>query len=157
MAWIALDLDDVKAVLSDSERRAVDEVDLSNAQTSPITEAISNVTAEVRGYVAGCGKNILTSDATKIPDSLKSTALTLIKHTLATRICASEFFINDDRVREWEQAYQRLRDVAACRFYIEDGDAETCAVSSEWTTGTPNRLAATSAAGSFGSDKRLSF
>lgn len=133
--WISITTDSVSQKLTDPEISAVDTYHTSPGQPSPLTETVDGVVKEVRGYIQACAKNTLNDDDDTIPDSLEETALILVRHRLSSRLPDCGILVTDDRQREYEEALQRLRDVASCRFGNFKGGSGDCAVSSSDTDG----------------------
>jgi hypothetical protein len=84
----------------------------------------ASVVDEIRGYVAACGSNTLGPAGT-LPPRLIAAALAIFRHRAATRLPGMSGLIDDLRQREYDDALRQLRDVAACRFAVEEpaGDA----------------------------------
>ena len=85
-------------------------------QADPLPEVIAAVVDEIRGYVAACESNVLGAGNT-IPDKLKSTALAMIRFRLISRLPLT---VGEDRRQEYRDALDLLREVAACRFRVEE-------------------------------------
>lgn len=119
MPWSALTVADIETRLTEPEVSALTSAATVAGQTkeSLIAGAVEAVTAEVRGYVAACSTNTLGPSGT-IPYELESSALALIRRYLFTRLPRMKALFDDIRQKECEDALQRLRDTAACRFAI---------------------------------------
>lgn len=119
MAWKTLTADDVQTRLTAAEFAAITTAAKQNAQTAEalVASAIESVTVEVRGYVGACKSNTLGAGDT-IPDELETSALALIRRYLFTRLPGMKSLFDDIRQKECDDALQRLRDTAACRFAI---------------------------------------
>lgn len=117
MAWIELTVERVQGRLTGPELTAMRQAALGQDQPDPLPEIIAQVTAETRGYVAACRSNRLGPAGT-IPPQLEGAALNLIRHRLATRL-PTDRLLTEARKNEREAAIQLLRDVAACRFTVE--------------------------------------
>jgi hypothetical protein len=117
--WITLTDDDVKRRLAAAEYSAL----LNAAKQSDqdpadlVAEAISEITKQVRGYVAACNKNTLGEGAT-IPDELKAAALALVRAYLFTRLPGLRSLNDELRQRETDQAIDQLKAVALCNFAV---------------------------------------
>lgn len=120
MSWIEITTDDVQRKLAGAELTALKTKALSAGQEDPLPDIISDVVGEIRGYVAACASNRLGSGAT-IPEKLKSAALAMIRFRLATRLPVASL-LTDDRRKENSDALSLMRDVAGCRFAIEEPD-----------------------------------
>jgi hypothetical protein len=117
MSWITLTEADVLTRLSGPELAALKTAALQGGQANPLPEVLSQITREVRGYVANCDRNRLGEGAT-IPDELESAALSRIRYELATRLPVSSL-LTPARTQANADALTLLRDTAACRFTLE--------------------------------------
>lgn len=119
MPWSALTVADIETRLTDPEMSALTSAATVAGQTkeSLIAGAVAAVTAEVRGYVAACSVNVLGPAGT-IPYELEGAALALVRRYLFTRLPRMKSLFDELRQKECEEALQRLRDTAACRFAI---------------------------------------
>lgn len=104
--------------LSGPELAALKTVALADGQTDPLPEILADVIHEVRGYVSACGRNTLAEGAT-IPEKLKGAALAMIRYRLVTRLPAKSL-MNDDRRKENSDALHLMRDVAGCKFAVDE-------------------------------------
>jgi hypothetical protein len=122
--WNALTSDDVKNRLTKPELTALLGAARQVEQTPEgiLADAISTVTSEVRGYVAGCARNQLGAEGT-IPDELASSALALLRRYLFTRLPNMKPLYDDIRQTETKDALDRLRDTAAGKFAIVPPEA----------------------------------
>lgn len=116
MSWIEVTEAKVIAKLSGPEIAAMKTAALQAAQANPLTEVISQVVLEIRGYVAGCSSNTLGEGAT-IPDELLGAAVSRIRYELATRLPVASL-LTEARQDANAAAITLLRDVAACRFKV---------------------------------------
>lgn len=116
MSWVTIAESDIITKLSGPEISAMKSAALAAGQANPLPEIITQVVAEIRGYVAGCSSNTLGEGAT-IPSELLGTAIARIRYELATRLPV-ETLLTEPRKTANEDALTRLRDVAACRFAI---------------------------------------
>jgi hypothetical protein len=119
MSWITLTSDDVKRSLSGAELGALRTAALASGQTDPLPTVIADVVNEIRGYIAACDRNTLGEGAT-IPDKLKNAALSRIRYEAFTRLPVTRGLLTQDRVDANSAAIALLRDVAGCRFAIEE-------------------------------------
>jgi hypothetical protein len=133
VAWITITEADLLTKVSGPELEAVRAAALADGQADPVQPAITQVTREVRGYVAACASNQLGEGAT-IPDELLEAALSLLVIRFLSRAAGLSIDgENDPRMKAAEQAKTLLRDVAACRFAI----AQPATVSTE-EVGSPS-------------------
>lgn len=109
MAWITLTASHLLARLTESERAAMDEKDLADGQTSPVTAILSAVAGKVRRAVAK-GGGALDAVAATIPDELLDAAISIARYRLCCRFPAA--LLNEDRRKEYDNAEMELRDVA---------------------------------------------
>lgn len=116
MSWITITEADVVTKLSGPELAAMQSAALKAAQVPPLPPIITEITNEIRGYVAGCAKNTLGSGAT-IPEELLGTAISRIRFELATRLPVTSLLTEDRRTAN-ANAIALLRDVARCAFAI---------------------------------------
>ncbi len=127
MAWISIETADVQRSLSGAELSALQSAALASGQTDPIPTVIADVVNEIRGYIAACAANTLGASGT-IPDKLKNAALARIRYEAFTRLPVTRGLLTEDRVDANKAALVLFRDVAACRFAIEEpttADTET--------------------------------
>lgn len=120
MSWITLTEADVITKLSGPELAAMKTAALQAAQTNPLTEVITQVVREIRGYVAACQRNTL-GDGDTIPDELLGAAVSRIRFELATRLPVASL-LTQARTDANSQALTLLRDVAACKFLVIEPD-----------------------------------
>lgn len=123
MGWNALTESDIKSRLAAAELTALKTVETVAGQ-DVVADLISQVTDEIRGYVSACSINSLGADGT-IPDRLKTAAVNLIRYRLLNRLPIKTPSLMDERREEYKDSIQQLRDVAACRFHVDDGDPTT--------------------------------
>lgn len=119
MAWVSITSADVERKLAADEFSAISEASLPDGVTAAdiIAAEITQTVAEVRGYVAGNKSNIL-GEAGTIPDELMEAALVILRYKVFTRLPAMKALLDELRVREYDEALRRLRDVSAGRFVI---------------------------------------
>lgn len=117
MAWQEITTDNVKTRLTGSELTALQTAALASGQSDPLPEIISTVVDEVRGYIAAGGFNL--EEGSKIPSKLVSAALAIIRYRLATRLPVKSL-LDENRVRENEQAITLLGRVADRKFFVEE-------------------------------------
>lgn len=119
MPWSAMLPADVARRFAAAELSAVKTAAKSAGQDGDVilSEAIADVTMQVRGYVGGCTRNTLGPDGT-IPDELKSAALALVRDYLFTRLPGLKGLNDELRQKETERAMAQLKDAAACKLAI---------------------------------------
>ena len=114
MSWIAITEDHVKQQLSGFELETFRGVMLSDGEVDPIAGIIDSVTKRVRGYVQGCARNHLSTDATLIPDTLLDDAVALIVIEVITRSGGRVQDPVEARRARGKDAMITLRAVANC-------------------------------------------
>lgn len=119
MAWNTLSIQDLQRKLAAAEYTSVTTVSLPDGMTGTqvVEEEISNGIQEVRGYVAGYASNVLGEGQT-VPDELRDVTLVLIRYRTFTRLPGMKRLLDELRVREYDEALRKLRDVAAGRFRV---------------------------------------
>lgn len=151
MAWETIDEDDIKNRLSGPELEAIRTYSKATGQSDPLTDVIALALTEVRGYIPICDRD---SDATLIPPELKDVAILFTIEKLAGRVSGGALIMDEDRVRAYEIALQRLRDVGYGRFHIEIAGTDTTVTTNssdgESLTGGNDRFA-------FGGETKLDF
>jgi hypothetical protein len=118
MAWITLSETHILTQLSGPENTAYRNAALAAGQGDPLPGILAQVTREVRARVAACRENRLGAGQT-IPDELLGAAIDRARWELITRLPINTPAIIDTRRTANENALALLRDVAACRFSLE--------------------------------------
>jgi phage gp36-like protein len=121
MAWVEITEADVQTRLAGAELSAYRSAAKASGQADPLSEIITAVVDEVRGYIAACDRNTLGAGTT-IPSKLKSATLNLIRYRLITRLPIA---ISDERKEEYRDAINLLERVSDCRFAVEDPITES--------------------------------
>ena len=119
MRWITItisDLEDVKTakLLTPLRTKA-----LGDGQDDPVPEIMASVTTRIRAEIAGCSRNQLDADETKIPASLKLLACRLVIAAASNRLGIS---LNDDERAQLRSDERYLERIAACAVPVEDPD-----------------------------------
>lgn len=119
MSWISITAADVQNRLTGAELSALKGAAKAASQNGDtiLSEAISTVVKKVRGYVAGCSRNVLGETGT-IPDELQSATLNLIRDYLFNRLPAMKDLNDELRQNETKAALAELRDASACKIAI---------------------------------------
>jgi len=122
MSWRAITESDLLTRMSGPELEAFREAALGDTQGDPVSSVITQITNTVRGYIAACDRNTIGA-AGAIPETLLGTALDLILIEIQTR--AAGILIDPEEIRrqKMDRAERLLRDVAACRFAIEQPES----------------------------------
>ncbi|WP_397379592.1 phage protein Gp36 family protein [Prosthecobacter sp.] len=119
MAWNTIIIDDVKGVVSASEYNSITTASLPDGKTGTqlVEEVISNAIAEARGYIAAEASNVLGIEGT-VPDELRATLLVIVRYRIFTRLPKMKALLDDLRVKEYDEAMRKLRDVSAGNFKL---------------------------------------
>lgn len=117
MSWITLTEAKFLQHCTGAETTAIKSAALGTGQTEPLTDTLVKVVQEVRGYVAACGRNSL-GDGVTIPAELEGAAYALVRYRALNRLPVKTL-LTETRITEYKDAQTLLRDVAACRFAIE--------------------------------------
>jgi phage gp36-like protein len=116
MAWQTISIDNVKTRLAGAEVAALQESALSAGQADPLPEIVEGAVDEVRGYISAASY-ILEAGST-VPSRLVNATLAIIRHRIATRL-PGRSFLNEDRIREYQDAIRLLEQVASGKFALE--------------------------------------
>ncbi|MHC1762918.1 MAG: phage protein Gp36 family protein [Verrucomicrobiia bacterium] len=122
--WLSISPDDVKTRLSGPELEALQGTGLADGQVDPLPDVISQVTDEIRGYIAAHGLNTLGPAGT-LPPQVRAAAIALIRWRLSGRLAigqAAGLLQTDSRRQEYEDAITFLRDVATGKIAVESPD-----------------------------------
>jgi hypothetical protein len=114
--WTTITEAYVLTKLTGAELTALKTAALATGQDNPLPEVITQVVAEVRGYVAGCANNMLGEGET-VPSELLGAALARIRFELAGRLPVATLLTEDRRTAN-TNAITLLRDVMRCDFKI---------------------------------------
>ena len=118
MSWVAITEADILTHISGAELSALRAAALADGQADPVQPSIDQVTAQVRGYVAGCSSNTLDSDTTTIPDRLLASACDMVIVAIIGRIPGYE--LDDKREDNYDKAIRLMEQVASCKFAVTD-------------------------------------
>ena len=132
MAWSTLTESQVTSQFSGAEKAAYD----AKRGDDVLSDIITHVVHEVRGYVGV--KHRLASGVT-IPDALVSSAIAIVRFRFLNGL-PSKSLITDDRRKEYDNALELLRSVAAGNFAIEDVDGGDAGGNSTVISNQSNRL-----------------
>ena len=122
MSWQTLTTENVKTRLTGSELTALQTSALADGQADPLPEIITTVVDEVRGYISAGGYTLETG--TTVPSKLVSATLAIIRYRLATRLPVKSL-LDENRVREYQDAVKLLERVADGKFAIEEATTAT--------------------------------
>ncbi|TVP80456.1 MAG: DUF1320 domain-containing protein [Puniceicoccaceae bacterium] len=115
IAWITLTTADIEDYLVGAQVSALRTAALSPGQGDPVSEAIADISAEIRNYIRGCSSNVLSATAGTIPPELKRHAAALIIEAAQPRL---KLRLSDDQKDAAENARRLLRDIAACKYPV---------------------------------------
>ncbi|MBB5033167.1 phage protein Gp36 family protein [Prosthecobacter vanneervenii] len=121
MAWTSITADALKdeGIISASEYASITAVSLPDGVTGAqvVAQVIANAVAEARGYIAANSENILGIEGT-VPDELRASVLVIIRHRVFTRLPKMKALLDDLRVKEYDEAMRKLRDVSNGTFKL---------------------------------------
>lgn len=103
--WINLTTDDLRDKLSEAEYAAITTASLRDGRTGPqvIAEEIDTTVSDVVSYCPGERGEVGT-----LPDELKDAALIILRHKVFTRIPGMKKFLDEGRMKEYENANEKL-------------------------------------------------
>lgn len=122
MPWISVTESDVKDRLSGPELTAYKTAALATGQTDPLPGIITQTVNEARGYIAACTQNKLGTGET-IPDKLLQSVVAIVRYRLITRLPMNAGSLLETRRVEYDDAMRLMREVAACRFAVEEPES----------------------------------
>lgn len=117
--WITLTAADFASKIAEAEYASVLSTQLPDGKTGAdvLAEELVLTTNEVRGYVSAQIGAVLGAGVT-LPEELADTALVIVRHKVFTRLPGLKRLLDEGRVREWEQALARLKEVARNLFKV---------------------------------------
>jgi len=118
--WREITESDLLNQISGSEIEALRSAALGMGQADPVQPSINDVTAEVRGYIAGNAKNDLDADPAKLPDRLIAASVSLIIIQIMTRAGGTMIDPKGARQKRADEARRLLGHVADGTFSITD-------------------------------------
>lgn len=118
MSWALITEADVLTHISGAELESLRVAALGSGQIDPVQPTIDQVTATIRGFVAACKMNKLDVDVTKVPTRLLGWALDIIIAEIINRVPGYD--LDEGRKDNHDKAMSILKDVAACKFAIDD-------------------------------------
>jgi hypothetical protein len=120
MPWVTLTVSGFLDRISDQEMEVMEAAGEGNPNPERIDGILRQVTAQVRGKVAACDKNVSRmGPAGTIPEECEFAAYTIARHALIASQPTREG-MSDMRTREIQDAYDYLDAVAACDVAIPD-------------------------------------
>lgn len=121
MSWRALTAEDVHSAMSEPEVTAFTTKLLVGGQADPLEEIVAQVTLEVREAIRSCRDNSLHATASYLPEGCIRHAVAMARFRLLTRVGDE---ISEERKMEYREAQGYLKEVSACKRYVEDPDGE---------------------------------
>ncbi len=103
-----------------NEREKFSKADTNVAVPDRIVPILSDLVAEIRGYIASCEPNSLSATPEFIPPSFKARALSVARWRVLITIPG--YSPGDDRKRDWEKAEEYFAQVAKCVIRPEAAD-----------------------------------
>jgi hypothetical protein len=117
--WTSITIDDLNdrklAPYVDALRTAA----LANGQFDPSEQIITDAVAQIRSEIGSWPRNILDSDATKIPSDLKGLAVRMVLRDMKGRL---EEALTEDERREKQSDENLLERIAAGKRAIAEPD-----------------------------------
>lgn len=120
--WKTITVADLKNSKAAPLIEALAEAALGEGQSDPTGDIIANVTARVRAEIAGCTRNTLDADTTKIPNDLVSLACRLIYVEMAGRCIIA---LTDDERDQFNKDTRLLERIASCDLPVAEPDTPT--------------------------------
>ncbi|MCW1884012.1 hypothetical protein OKA04_04680 [Luteolibacter flavescens] len=108
--WVTITEDEVLDSMTLVEREDFAQVSTAAGRPDRLPGIISDLIAEVRGYIATWSQNSLSADATKIPQGFRARALSIIRWR--TLITIPGYDPGPARKDDWEKAEAFMKDVA---------------------------------------------
>lgn len=119
MAWITITQGHVENYVVAALVSAINEAALGDSQSDRFTTVQADVTAEIRMAVASDSSNILDTDTTKIPQSLRSAGAWLIAGYMAQGLGIQ---LTDQQANELANARERILAVSRGDLTVEQPD-----------------------------------
>jgi hypothetical protein len=132
--WVTLSADDLMSTLTKRERDDFGKTSPASEGGDRVPQILSDLVAEVRGYIATVPQNVLSADATRIPPSMRAQALCIARWRLLVTIPG--YTPGEARKAEYEAAQRYFQSVAKGLIRAEDPpDPITPAVPPDVKTG----------------------
>jgi hypothetical protein len=119
MAWITITQAHVENYVVAALVSAINEAALGDSQSDRFTTVQADVTAEIRMAVATDSSNVLDTDTTKIPQSLRSAGAWLIAGYMAQGLGIQ---LTDQQANELANARERILAVSRGDLTVEQPD-----------------------------------
>jgi len=119
-AWVKLTEDDLLSSMTQRERDDFSKVATGASVPDRVIPILSDLTAEIRGYIATWSPNTISADASLIPPSFKAKALAIARWRVLITI--PRFEPGDARKLEYEKADGFFMSVAKGQIRPEPAD-----------------------------------
>jgi phage gp36-like protein len=146
MSWSGITPESLATRLSQAELEALGTQQLDVWQADPVQEILTQVTDEIRGYIAVNAFNRV-GPADTLPTQLHSAALAIARYRLLGRLAAgksADDLGGEFRQRDYDDAIRLLRDVAKGDYAVEqpatEGPEDISAGSPNWGSETKTDL-----------------
>lgn len=143
MEWNTLTEDDVLSGMTQRERDDFAKTSVGGNVTDRLVPIMSDLVAEIRGYITTWSPNTISADATKIPPSFKAKAIAIARWRVLTSIPGYQ--PGEARKLEYEKADSFFLSVAKGTIRPEPADD---AVVTDTPSETPSGIEVVSAPGS---------
>jgi hypothetical protein len=120
MNWITVTPADLLSSLTESERTRFGTTSAPTVPGDRVPQILSDLVAEVRGYIATCTQNQLSQNVTLIPQSMRANLLAIARFRLL--ITVPGYQPGDARKAEYEAALKYFAQVASCKIRPEPPD-----------------------------------
>ncbi len=111
MAWVRIEIADLKDAKVAALIEACQTAALGAGQDDPTPAIIADVIARIRAEIAGCRANVLHPDAATIPSDLRSLACRMVVRQCQSRL---QIALNEDEREEQRNDLRYLERIAAC-------------------------------------------
>lgn len=118
--WTTLTIDDLLSALTSREREDFAKTSVEASVPDRAAPILTDLVAEVRGYIVSHSPNSISADPTKIPASFKARAVAMARWRLLTTIPG--YSPGDARKLEYEKADAFFQDVAKGKIRPEAAD-----------------------------------
>jgi phage gp36-like protein len=124
MSWTTITTASVLTTISQAELSKYQTTSTGSMYNSGslLQEIINDTIGEVRGFIIGCQRNQLDTNANLIPSSCVNHAKNLIVYRLMSRVAGKITDINESRKLEYDKALEFLEKVSEGKIGIEPTD-----------------------------------
>lgn len=110
MEWVTLTEADALSGMTQRERDDFSKTSVGGSVTDRLTPILSNMVAEIRGYITTWSPNTISSNPAKIPPSMKAHAVAMVRWRVLATIPGYQ--PGSAREKEFDAAAAYFRDVA---------------------------------------------